>query len=60
MLTPPVGLNVYAAKGVAEPDVSLEDIFFGSTPFFALMVISVGIMIAFPWLSTILPSLMFG
>ena len=59
LLTPPVGLNVYAAKGVAERDVSLEDVFFGSTPFFILMVISVAILIAFPWVSIILPSLMF-
>ena len=60
LLTPPVGLNVYAAKGVAEPDVNLEDIFFGSAPFFFMMIISLAIMIAFPWLSTVLPSLMFG
>jgi len=58
LITPPVGLNVYAAKGVAERDVSLEDIFLGCMPFFFMMLAALAIMIAFPKLSTILPSLM--
>ncbi len=57
-LTPPVGLNVYAVKGVAEADVSLEDIFWGSFPFFIMMVATLAIFIAFPALSTTLPNLM--
>lgn len=60
LITPPVGLNIYGAKGVAEPDVSLEDIFRGSFPFFFMMLVSLVLFIAFPWLSTILPGLMFG
>lgn len=59
-ITPPVGFTVYAAKGVAEPDVSLEDIFRGSSPFFLAGLVALAIIIAFPWLSTILPSLMLG
>ena len=58
LVTPPVGLNVYAVKGVAEADVTLEDCFIGALPFFLMMVISVGILIAFPVLSTTLPALM--
>jgi len=60
LITPPVGLNAYAAFGVAEPDVSLEDIFLGCLPFFFMMLAALAIMIAFPWLSTILPHLMLG
>jgi tripartite ATP-independent transporter DctM subunit len=60
MLTPPVGLNVYAAKAVAEPDVSLEDVFWGILPFFFASFLGLGIILAFPGLTTILPSLMFG
>jgi len=57
-ITPPVGLVVYGVKGVAEPDVSLEDIFAGVTPFTLLTLASTAIIIAFPILSTTLPSLM--
>lgn len=57
-ITPPVGFTVFAAKGVAEPDVSLEDIFRGCIPFFVAALVALAIIILFPWLSTILPSLM--
>jgi len=57
-ITPPVGLNVYAVKGVAEADVSLEDIFIGVAPWFVLMVVALAIVIAFPVLSTTLPGMM--
>ena len=58
LITPPVGLNVYAVKGVAEADVSLEDIFIGALPFFFMMLVALAIIIAFPFLSTTLPALM--
>ena len=58
LVTPPVGLNVYAVKGVAEADVSLEDCFIGAFPFFGMMVVALAVVIAFPVLSTTLPSLM--
>lgn len=58
LITPPVGLNVYAVKGVAEADVSLEDIFIGAFPFFFMMLVALAIVIAFPALSTTLPNLM--
>ncbi|MEE9203355.1 MAG: TRAP transporter large permease, partial [Dehalococcoidia bacterium] len=56
LITPPVGLNVYAVKAVAEPDVSLEDVFRGTTPFFFMMLLALAIIIAFPVLSTWLPA----
>ena len=57
-ITPPVGLNVYAVKGVADADVSLEDIFIGVIPWFLLSLVALAIIIAFPILSTTLPSMM--
>jgi len=60
MLTPPVGLCVYAAKAVAEKDVTLEDIFRGSIPFFFVSVAALVIFILFPPLSTFLPRQMFA
>lgn len=58
LITPPVGLNVYAAKSVAEPDVEVEDIFIGASPFFIIDVLVIGLLIFIPQLSTFLPSLM--
>lgn len=58
MITPPVGLCVYGAKAVAEPDVTLEDVFAGSFPFFAASFLVMLLYIFFPPLSTVLPALM--
>jgi len=58
LITPPVGLNVYAVKGVAEADVSLEDLFIGAFPFFIMMIFGILLFITFPALSTWLPDFM--
>jgi C4-dicarboxylate transporter DctM subunit len=57
LITPPVGLNLFAAKGVAEPDVSLEDIVRGIWPFVLAMVACVAILFVFPDIGTFLPRL---
>ena len=57
-ITPPVGLNIYAVKGVAESDVSLGELFVGVMPFFLMMAFCVILFIGFPGLSTWLPGLM--
>ncbi|MCX5909266.1 MAG: TRAP transporter large permease [Deltaproteobacteria bacterium] len=56
LVTPPVGMNLYAAKGVAEPDVSLEDIIRGIVPFLIAETISFFLVLGFPILATYLPS----
>ncbi len=55
LVTPPVGMNLYAAKGVAEPDVSLEDIIRGIVPFLIAETISFFLVLGFPILATYLP-----
>jgi C4-dicarboxylate transporter, DctM subunit len=60
LLTPPVGLNVYATYAVAEKDVTLEEIFYGVMPFLAATAVSILILIYWPALSTFLPQLMLG
>lgn len=57
-ITPPMGFCIYTAKAVAEPDVSLTDIFAGSMPFLVMDIIVLIILIAFPAISTFLVSLM--
>lgn len=61
-ITPPVGLNVYAMKGVVpkEDNVSLEDIFRGIWPFCLCDLVMLGVLIVFPSLSTWLPELLLG
>jgi tripartite ATP-independent transporter DctM subunit len=56
VITPPVGVNVYVIKGIAE-DVPLETIFRGIFPFLAALIIMVGILMVFPQIATFLPSL---
>ncbi len=58
MLTPPVGLNVYVIKGAVGNLVSLSTIFRGIGWFVVTDLITLSILIAFPWISTVLPSLM--
>jgi len=57
LITPPVGVNLYAAKGAAEPDVSLEDVIRGIIPFFIAEMLSLIVLFAFPEISTFLPGL---
>ncbi|GAI51534.1 unnamed protein product [marine sediment metagenome] len=57
VITPPVGVNVYVVKGVAK-DVPLETIFRGILPFTVAVLICLVILIAFPQITTFLPSFM--
>jgi len=61
-ITPPVGLNVYAMKGVIprESNISLEDIFRGIWPFCLCDIVVLIILIIFPRLSTWLPEVLLG
>ena len=57
VVTPPVGINVYVAKGVAK-EVPIETIFKGVMPFIVTGSILTVILIAFPKVSTFLPYLL--
>lgn len=54
LITPPVGLNVYVIAGVAR-NVPLEDVFRGVGWFLLLELITISLLIAFPFFSTWLP-----
>lgn len=56
IITPPVGVNVYIVKGIAQ-EVPLEKIFIGVIPFLLALIVGTGIMIAFPNIATFLPEL---
>jgi tripartite ATP-independent transporter DctM subunit len=58
LITPPLGLNVFAVKGVAEADVTIGELFSGVLPFLFMMIGCQILFIFFPVLSTWLPSYM--
>jgi len=57
MITPPVGVNVFVIAGIAK-DAPLQTIFRGVLPFVLAMLFCIIILILFPQISLILPSLM--
>jgi len=59
-VTPPVGLNVYALKGVAGKNVSLEEIFTGIWPFVVCDIVVLIFLIIFPEICLYLPNLLIG
>lgn len=59
-ITPPFGITVYVVKGVVGNSVPLEDVFRGIWWFLAMELLTLGILIVFPDISTILPDTMLG
>lgn len=57
LITPPVGLNVFIINSMAK-DVPMIETFKGVIPFFASDIIRVGVLIAFPTITLILPRLL--
>ncbi|THD72629.1 TRAP transporter large permease [Thalassobius vesicularis] len=56
LITPPIGLNCFVVAGV-RPDLSVQDVFRGVTPFFVADAVTIGLLIAFPWIVLWLPSM---
>ena len=59
-VTPPVGLNVYALKGVAGEDTTIEEVFSGIWPFVVCDIVVLILLIAFPQITLFLPNLLLG
>lgn len=59
-LTPPVGFALFYLKGVCPPEISLSHIYRGIIPFVILQLIGLGIVFAFPTLTTWLPAVAYG
>ena len=59
-VTPPVGLNVYALKGVASEDTTIEEVFSGIWPFVVCDIVVLILLIAFPQITLFLPNLLLG
>ncbi|MEO3480556.1 TRAP transporter large permease subunit [Phaeobacter sp. CAU 1743] len=58
LMSPPVGLNVFAVKSLVGPDVTLSTIFKGVLWFLVVDLVVIGLLIAFPGIVLSLPELM--
>lgn len=56
-ITPPFGYNLFLMRAMAPPEITLGDIYRSIAPFFALMIISVAIILIFPEIALWLPNL---
>jgi tripartite ATP-independent transporter DctM subunit len=58
-LTPPFGYNLFYLRGVAPKEVTMLDIYRSIVPFVLLMLLGLGLCIAFPKIILLLPELLF-
>jgi C4-dicarboxylate transporter DctM subunit len=59
LLSPPVGMTLYVIQAVRR-EGNIRDVFAGTIPFVAAMVLMTAILIHFPWIATELPQRMFA
>ena len=59
-LTPPMAMSAYYLKGIAPPHVQLVEIFRGSYPYLAIVLLAMVVMYVFPDLVFWLPNMMYG
>lgn len=57
LISPPLGLNVFVVKGIAD-GVPMGDIFKGIIPFWGAMLVCAALLIMFPEIATFLPQTM--
>jgi tripartite ATP-independent transporter DctM subunit len=57
-LTPPFGFALFYMKGVAPPEVKIQDIYRGIVPFVMIQLVGLGLVMAFPELALWLPRVM--
>ena len=59
LITPPIGLNCFVVAGV-RPDLSVQDVFRGTSPFFAADALTIAGLVAWPGIVLYLPGLLLG
>lgn len=60
LLLPPHGLLLMTMRGVAPPEVTMADIFQAVIPYIVMSLILLALLIAFPPIATLLPSVLVG
>lgn len=59
LISPPVGMTLYVIQGV-RGEGTINEVFQGTIPFFASMIVMTGLLIHFPQMALWLPNLAFG
>ena len=59
LITPPIGMNLFVIRTEA-PDVGIPTIYRGILPFIVADILRIVLLVAFPTITLILPSLLFG
>ncbi|WP_428240338.1 TRAP transporter large permease [Gynuella sp.] len=59
-MTPPFGYNLFLMKAMAPPQVGLKDIYQSVTPFVAIMILALVLIMVFPQLALWLPTQYYG
>ena len=59
-MTPPVAMAAYYLKGVAPPQVRIQQIFAGCMPFVAIVIVSMALLYLFPGIALWLPDYLYG
>ncbi|SPH24543.1 C4-dicarboxylate TRAP transporter large permease protein DctM [Defluviimonas aquaemixtae] len=59
-MTPPFGYNLFLMRAMAPPEVSLGDIYRSIIPFVGVMIIALGLVIAFPEIAMWLPDTLYS
>jgi len=59
-MTPPFGYNLFLMRAMAPPEVTLSDIYRSITPFVAVMVFGLILVMAFPQIAMWLPNQFYG
>jgi tripartite ATP-independent transporter DctM subunit len=58
LITPPFGVTLFVMKGVAPPDVTMADIWKAVTPYVLIDIACIALVLAMPWIATVVPALM--
>jgi tripartite ATP-independent transporter DctM subunit len=58
LITPPFGVTLFVMKGVAPPEITMGDIWKAVTPYVIIDILCIAIVMLFPILATIVPTLM--
>jgi tripartite ATP-independent transporter DctM subunit len=59
LITPPIGVNLYVVHGIRSRGGQFNDVAYGAAPFVIMMIVMVGLLIAFPQLALYLPKLVY-
>jgi TRAP-type C4-dicarboxylate transport system permease large subunit len=58
LLTPPFGMSVFAIKAVLRDECTVGEVFSGSMPFLGMMLITLVLLVHYPWISLYLVGFM--